>query len=119
MIKPIVIAALSLVYPYEKLPENRADEFERWRNLSFCLCAYEANGFTKEQRKNDGSVAAYFYLSHQGTEQLQKTETFIKAYLEESDTVYKSKNGSNLSLMKCIDLYNSQELKDHIKSTIR
>jgi hypothetical protein len=87
------------------------------KNIAFCECIERSLPISKEQKQADGSKSGYFQLSNLGEEEIDTTIAFVQTYL---DTVkYYSATNSNLGMMKCINLYNSNELESFVRNVLK
>ncbi len=86
---------------------------EDWRKIAFCTCIYKATPFTSEMKRQEGTISGYLQKNEDlNIEQLDEVQSYVKRYLENEN--YQSKTNSSLALMKCIDFYESEELKQFI-----
>lgn len=90
-----------------------------YKNFAFCRCLYSSNSkdstIVKEFVSNDGSAAGYFDVVDIGLEHSIMLDSLARKY---SRKYYPSKYDNPLLLMKCLDFYNSAELKDSINSIL-
>jgi hypothetical protein len=86
------------------------------RNAAFCKCLsvlYEKEGYSSVLA-DDGSSAGYVEIGNHGLSAYLKVFEMARDY---ADTIeYQSKGNKHLSLMECLDFYNSEELLLGIKS---
>jgi hypothetical protein len=77
---------------------------------NFALSACITEGYRAEEVKQDGSAAAggYLELGSLPMAAYEKAAALGKAFLARD---YRGKHGETLTLMKCIDLFNSKELE--------
>lgn len=89
------------------------------KDYAFCRCLYSSNSkdstIVKNFISNDGSAAGYFEVVGIGFDHSIMLDSLARKY---SRKYYASKYGMPLLLMKCLDFYNSAELKDSINSII-
>ena len=81
---------------------------DRFRNYAFCACI--AEGFKSSEVVSEANAAAggYVELGAHPIEAYQEAVALARRFLGKK---YTSKRGeAKLTLMKCIDLYNSREL---------
>ena len=90
-----------------------------FKDYAFCRCLYHSNSkdstIIKEFVSNDGSHAGYFEVVGIGFEHSIMLDSLARKY---SHKYYASKYDRPLLLMKCLDFYNSAELKDSINSIL-
>ncbi len=92
-----------------KVPEDRDSQrniFKDWV-LSRCLSYTLKDGEQKQDALNTAS--AYLEKSTLSVEQIISSEPLIKKYLSRN---YQGSISGSFSTMKCIDLFNSQELDE-------
>ena len=78
------------------------------KNAAFCACMGQGSMLMKKAMEDDGSVAGYVELSDYG---MDAFDAVFKAASVYADTVYRSKYDKSLTVMKCLDFYNSSELQ--------
>ena len=100
----------------ENLTPKIKEETMKWKNAATCLCLKKSIPLNDSLIRQDGSIAAYIQTSDLGMESLLKIDSFVTNYLDTCN--YKSKTGSSLSMMKCLDLHNSKELNSYIENII-
>jgi len=91
----------------EKLHEERL----KLKNYAFCKCLqfiYEGDSLFNK----DGSSSGYFETGAYNIEVYSMVDSVSKVY---SQKVYKSYGNYFLGIMKCLDFYNSNELKNLVK----
>lgn len=89
-------------------------ESNKWRKLSFCLCIYMQDS-SVVINESEGSVSGYLQTTIlYDMNDFELTKTFIDHYIHINDSNYRSSNGADLGLMKCIDFYESKELDEFI-----
>ena len=91
----------------ERLHEERL----KLKNYAFCRClqlTYEGDSLFNK----DGSSSGYFETGAYNIEVYSMVDSVSKVY---SQKVYKSYGNYFLGIMKCLDFYNSNELKNLVK----
>lgn len=85
---------------------------ENYKNLAYCLCL---DKFYPEYDSllNDGSAAGFFQISDISISNVEKLDSLSAVYAKEK---YSSQREAELGIMRCLDFYNSDELKDFIES---
>jgi hypothetical protein len=83
------------------------------KNVAFCTCLYKSFPQKDSVFANEGSAAAYLEL---GAHSLDAYNKVMDAATRYSIIQYQSKYNRDLSIMKCLDFYNSNQLDDLIKS---
>jgi len=78
------------------------------KNYAFCQCFSSVYRTNKDVLLQDGSLSAYFQTGHYEIQAYERIDSLAKIY---SKRVYKNFDNHNLGMMKCLDFYNSQELK--------
>jgi len=107
----IAIIAVSFSLERIKITKEKND----WKKLTLCLCLYEYIPLNDSIRRLDGSLAAYIQTNSLfGIDDLDKTRIFVSKYL--NSIKIKSKTNRSLTIMKCIELYESEELDDFVDS---
>ncbi len=90
-----------------------------YKDFAFCRCLYRSNSkdstIIKELVSKDGSTAGYFEVVNIGLENSIMLDSLARKY---SNKYYASKYDNPLLLMKCLDFYNSAELKDSVNSIL-
>jgi len=90
---------------------KQASEETLFRNFTLAICTGMA--YEKESKKiaTDAgrSASGYREFSHVDLAAYEESRKLVKKWLAKD---YKSKHGGQIALMKCIDLYNSKELKN-------
>lgn len=88
------------------------------RDYAFCKCLEHSpdsvaleDFFTK-----DGSAAGYFNVLPIGYEEFFMLDSLASA--KPREVFYPSKYNSTLTLMKCLDFYNGQELRDSVRAIV-
>lgn len=89
------------------------------KDFAFCRCLYLSNSkdstIVKEFVANDGSAAGYFEVVDIDFDDAIMLDSLATKY---ATKYYASKYDNPLLLMKCLDFYNSAELKDSINSIL-
>lgn len=89
------------------------------KDFAFCSCLYLSNSkdstIIKEFVSNDGSAAGYFEVVDIDIDDAIMLDGLATKY---ATKYYASKYNNPLLLMKCLDFYNSAELKDSINSIL-
>jgi len=116
IILPLVIilssCSASKRAPMNVLNNNNRD-IDALKEFALCRCLYEVGEYTSEERRKDGSLAPYIEFSSLGIEKLEKTDAFVKQYL---DTMHlSSANNSTLALRECFMMYKSKQLERFAK----
>ncbi len=83
------------------------DERTRLRNAAFCMCAGQSFPDSVKQVINEGSLGGYIELSESGLDAFEAIRELAQAFAK---IEYTSKNGYDLTYMKCLDFYNSPQL---------
>lgn len=85
---------------------------ENYKNLAYCLCL---DKFYPEYDSllNDGSAEGFFQVSDMSISNVEKLDSLSAMYAKKK---YSSWRGAELGIMRCLDFYNSKELKDFIES---
>lgn len=90
-----------------------------YKDFAFCRCLYRSNSkdstIIKDFVSKDGSTAGYFEVVNIGLENSIMLDSLARKY---SNKYYASKYDNPLLLMKCLDFYNSAELKDSVNSIL-
>ena len=91
------------------------------KNYAFCMSLYTLNyenGVADYNRK-DGSIEVFFIDSLLVLD-TEETKVFVENYFDSLNGLrkYKSALGSDLSIAKCLDLYNSEKLDKFVKQKI-
>ena len=84
----------------------------RLKNLAFCQCQSRVDSNTLSL--DDASAAGFVaYLAYkEGI--IEDLQFYTKKWINDNEKKYKSYSNSPLTNMKCLDYYNSKELKDFI-----
>jgi hypothetical protein len=80
------------------------------KNYAFCLCLIQQSP-NDSLLRHDGSLSAYQELGSYSEKAYVAIDSFVARHKFEK---YRSINGAPLSLMKCLDLYNSKTLRNLI-----
>lgn len=83
------------------------------KNAAFCTCLYKSFPVSDSVFVNEGSGAAYLELGRHSIDAYTRIFDFAGEYARRK---YSSKYDRSLSVMKCLDFYNSKELDDLIRS---
>lgn len=100
----------------QKMKKNERSDKGDFKKFILCQCLYNGIPIRNELLRAEGSAGMYVQKGSYDVEYYEKAIDFIKDYLGKSKSKYKSKTGANLTIAKCIDLYESEELEDFIKS---
>ena len=120
-IKTVILTGLIILisfsfYSMDKCFMNEKDiehEKNEWKKMAVCLCLYESIPLNDSIKRDDGSLAAYVQTNSLfGIDDFEETQLFISNYLD--SVKYNSKTGRSLSVMKCLDLYDSIELNNFV-----
>lgn len=84
------------------------------KNMAFCTCLYKSLPEADSILIKDGSGAAYVELGAYGIDAYIKVNDYAETY--SAQTQYHSKYNKTLSVMKCLDFYNSPELDSLVRS---
>ncbi len=87
------------------------------KNIAFCNCVNRAVPLSDQQWHSDGSISGYVQLSEVGEKEIDTTMQFVQTYVDTAK--YYSSTNSNLGLMKCINFYNSIELKNFVQKVLK
>jgi len=117
----ILIFSIHFLFSFSGKPKNRFDlekEKTEWKKVAITISLYKCLNYNDSLRRKDGSLAGYFQKSELfGLDDLEKTNVFINKYI--ASKKYKSKSGSTLIIMKCLDLYDDNELDKFIDTLIQ
>jgi hypothetical protein len=103
-----VLLFLLFSYCSEKAKPVDESEVYKIKGLAFSQCINEVYpGF--EDRYNDGSASGFFQTSNVSIDDLPKIDSLATRH---SKKEFLSATKSNLGLMRCLELYNSQELEE-------
>jgi len=83
------------------------------KNAAFCGCLDKSFPQKDSIFVNEGSAAGYLELGSYSIEAYNKV---MEAGANHAKIKYSSKYNRDLSIMKCLDFYNSKELDDLVKS---
>lgn len=87
------------------------------RNYAFCRCLkHSPDSVALEEFFKDGSAAGYFNVLPIGYEEFFMLDSLASA--KPREVFYPSKYNSTLTLMKCLDFYNGQELRDSVRAIV-
>lgn len=88
------------------------------RNYAFCRCLELSPDSValEEFFTKDGSAAGYFNVLPIGYEEFFMLDSLASA--KPREVFYKSKYNSTLTLTKCLDFYNCQELRDSVRAIV-
>lgn len=107
---PKVIAMLFLLHatPGFAQKSTHYSAYEHFKNYALSTCI--ADGFNATEVRTDAAAAARAYIEFGEYPMEAHTEATLlgRSFLAKE---YKSHSGSNLTLMKCIDFYHSDELE--------
>lgn len=117
----ISIIALLLSFTSQKEKFNK-EQIEINKDYAFCIGLYSLNYKTgvAEYSRSDGSIEVYFIDSLLVLD-TEETKIFAENYFDSLYRVsaYKSGLDSDLSIAKCLDMYNSDKLDKFVKQKIR
>ncbi len=109
----VLIVIITVSFSTERI--NITKEKNEWKKLTLCLCLYEYIPLNDSIKRLDGSLAGYIQTNSLfGIDDLDKTRIFVSKYL--NSIQINSKTNRSLSMMKCIELYESKELDDFVDS---
>lgn len=89
------------------------------RNYAFCRClehSPDSVALKSFLHDKDGSAAGYFNVLPIGYEEFFMLDSLASA--KPREVFYPSKYNSTLTLMKCLDFYNCQELRDSVRAIV-
>ena len=89
------------------------------RNYAFCRClehSPDSVALKSFLHDKDGSAAGYFNVLPIGYEEFFMLDSLASA--KPREVFYPSKYKSTLTLMKCLDFYNGQELRDSVRAIV-
>lgn len=88
------------------------------RNYAFCRCLELSPDSValEEFFTKDGSAAGYFEVLPIGYEDFFMLDSLASA--KPREVIYKSKYNKSLTLTKCLDFYNGQELRDSVRAIV-
>lgn len=89
------------------------------RNYAFCKClkhSPDSVALKSFLHDKDGSVAGYFEVLPIGYEDFFMLDSLASA--KPREVFYPSKYNSTFTLMKCLDFYNGQELRDSVRAIV-
>jgi len=94
--------------------QNKSGIAERTnlRNYAFCECIYHSDTTQRQLLMDDGSAAGYVEMGTSPLPAYQKVDSLAKIWASKK---YHSKYNRKLSIMKCLDFYNSKSLIDNIQ----
>lgn len=90
-------------------------EKSNFKKYVLCQCIYKGVPIKDALLRTEGSSAMYVQMGNYDIEHYEKAVDFVYEYLKKAKEKYKSKVNANLTIAKCIDLYESKELDDFIK----
>ena len=85
------------------------DQRLKLRNDAFCQCMWKVD--SSILNLNDGSAAGYKAYMAYGDELILDLKIFTSEWVNKNEKNYTSWDNSLLTTMKCLDFYNSEELK--------
>ncbi|MBO5862917.1 MAG: hypothetical protein J6Q59_01465 [Paludibacteraceae bacterium] len=88
------------------------------RNYAFCRCLEQSPDSValEEFFTKDGSAAGYFNVLPIGYEEFFMLDSLASA--KPCEVLYVSKYNKSLTLTKCLDFYNGQELRDSVRAIV-
>ena len=88
------------------------------RNYAFCRCLELSPDSValEEFFTKDGSAAGYFNVLPIGYEEFFMLDSLASA--KPREVIYVSKYNKSLTLTKCLDFYNGQELRDSVRAIV-
>ena len=88
------------------------------RNYAFCRCLEHSPDSValEEFFTKDGSAAGYFNVLPIGYEEFFMLDSLASA--KPCEVLYVSKYNKSLTLTKCLDFYNGQELRDSVRAIV-
>lgn len=102
-------------YNYSQTKKNLSlenqikDQRLKMRNLAFCHCMWKIDSCAS--LSNDNSAIGYINYMAYDEEIRPDVKLFTSKWVEKNEKNYKSYDDSPLTIMKCLDFYNSDELK--------
>ncbi len=90
-------------------------EKSNFKKYVLCQCMYKGVPIKDSLLRAEGSAGMYVQMGNYEIEHYEKAIGFIDEYLKKAKAKYKSKVNANLTIAKCIDLYESKELDIFIK----
>lgn len=113
---------IMLISSTTKKEEFKQEQIEVNKNYAFCIGLYTLNykNGVEEYSRSDGSIEVYFIDSLLVLD-TEDTKIFVENYFDSlnSTGAYRSGLGSDLSIAKCLDMYNSDKLDKFVKQNIR
>lgn len=110
----IILFYSCLISAQSNTNQNLEKELLKVKNQAFCDCYYQATTNEPVEYK-DGST--YIQLINLKGEYIFQNEDYSKMITDWNKKEYKSyDSNNNLYLMRCLDFYNSEELKKFINS---
>lgn len=111
LISILALSMLSNIALAETHLFKNASEEILFRNFTLAICTGMAYEKESKQLATDvgRSASGYREFSHIDLEAYEESRKLVSKWLAKD---YQSKHGGQIDLMKCIDLYNSKELKD-------
>ncbi len=86
------------------------------KKFVLCQCIYNGVPEKSNLLKSDGSAAMYVQIGNYDIEYYEEAVEFVKNYLVKAENRYNSKTKANLTIAKCINLYESKELEEFIEN---
>ena len=89
------------------------------RDYAFCKClehSQDSVALKSFLHDKDGSAAGYFEVLPIGYDDFFMLDSLASA--KPREVIYQSKYNSTLTLMKCLDFYNGQELQDSVRAIV-
>ena len=89
------------------------------RNYAFCKClehSPDSVALKSFLHDKDGSAAGYFEVLPIDYDDFFMLDSLASA--KPREVIYKSKYNSTLTLTKCLDFYNGQELRDSVRAIV-
>jgi len=100
--------------------ELRDNEISNIKKNALCQCLYETFPDSKEMQENEGSASHYLQSGKAALEVYTKTLMFLKEYLKRTEGDYINfYERSNVSIVRCIDFYESKELDLFIRKVLK
>jgi hypothetical protein len=91
------------------------EDREKLRKLGLCICLYKSNP-NSDFWKNEGSASGYVEMSNIPIDAIRAVEILATEFSKKKLSSYADKE---LTLMKCLDFYHSNELDSLVAVTVR
>jgi hypothetical protein len=114
----VIVLLVATVLSDAAAAETRVEysKIQYLKNFALSICI--ANGFKSDEvvKESRAAAGAYFEFGSLPIEAYEEAELLGKKFLAKE---YLSKSGAQLTLMKCIDLFHSEELDQLAKKYIK